>query len=216
MPTMRGSRPSPHCRQPARITSVSELAAEAMAQPRQLGPDLGVVENFAVEGDDQPVALHRLRAAGGEVDNGEARMHQRAMTVRPDVFAVGSAPAQVIARGTGAALDIAKTAKLNQSGNATHESTVLDFLSNPMREGEGPVKFLRENIGLPAWKAPRQMIIVDCVIVDLRRPMRAGAGTIGYAGAARKRENPGHPSRHRSGAGWRGSFLAKTSHGTAG
>ncbi len=48
-------------------------------------------------------------------------MHQSAMPVRPNVFAVGSAPAQVIARSTGAALDIAKTAKLNQSGDATHE-----------------------------------------------------------------------------------------------
>ena len=104
------------------------IAAEDMAQPRQLGPDLGVIENLAVEGDDQPVALHRLRAAGGEVDNGEARMHQRAMTVRPDVVAVGTAPAQVIACGTGAALDIAKAAKLNQSRNAAHESTVLGFL----------------------------------------------------------------------------------------
>ena len=92
-----------------------------MAQPGQLGPDLRVVENFAVEGDDQPIALHRLRAAEGEVDNGETRMHQGAMPVRPNIFAVGSAPAQVIARSTGATLDIAKTAKLNQSGDATHK-----------------------------------------------------------------------------------------------
>jgi hypothetical protein len=51
-------------------------------------------------------------------------MHQRAMGIRPDAFTVRAAPAQVIARRAARAFaHIAEAAQLNQSGDATHQSS---------------------------------------------------------------------------------------------
>ena len=96
------------------------LGAEAVPELRQLGLDLRIVEDLAVEDDDKAVALHRLRRRGGKIDHRQARMHQSAGFVREDIFAVRPAPAQMIARGMRALLGIAKAAQVNQSGNATH------------------------------------------------------------------------------------------------
>jgi hypothetical protein len=89
------------------------LALEGMAKARKLGLDLRIVEDLAVESDDEAVALHRLRAAGGEVDDREPRMHQRTLPVRPGAFVVRSAAAQMFTRGTRAPLDIAEARKLH-------------------------------------------------------------------------------------------------------
>ena len=65
--------------------------------------DIAVIVDFAVEGDDVAAVggMHRLRAAGAEIDDGEPALAERrpALRLDPDAAAVGTAMVQRIVHG---------------------------------------------------------------------------------------------------------------------
>ena len=102
------------------------LAAEEMALGDQLGAEIEVIVDFAIEGDVNGAVLvaHRLRAEGREVDDREPPMPERDRAVGEEAAAVGAAmsdhgghPAQQLAVGG------AREVAIEEAGNAAHISS---------------------------------------------------------------------------------------------
>src|SRR4029078_3512177 len=77
---------------------------------------------FPMLGDHQPVALLRLGAARGEIDDCQPCVNECASLVGPDAFSIRAAAAQASPRPARASCrGVIETAKINQSGNAAHK-----------------------------------------------------------------------------------------------
>ena len=106
------------------------IAAHGMAGRLQLAADVAVVVDFAVEGDDEaPVGrMHRLRAAGTEIDDGEPALTQRhaALGLDPDVAGVGTAMPHRLDHGLAdraQRVSRRRRAPIDHPGNAAHSLT---------------------------------------------------------------------------------------------
>ena len=78
------------------MTSVSELVRKTWPRGDQLVPQLDIVEDLAVEADpDRLVVVRHRLGAGGEIDDGEARMRQARFIVAVDALPVGTAMTQL-------------------------------------------------------------------------------------------------------------------------
>ena len=104
MPMARSIAAStPHSAQASSSTSVSESLRITPAGGGELAADVAVVVDLAVEGDDVAAVggMHRLRAAGAEIDDGEPALAQRhaALGLDPDAAAVRPAMAQRVVHG---------------------------------------------------------------------------------------------------------------------
>ena len=89
MPLSRARQAGPHCRQAARITSVSRLGGEAWPSALQLGAHLAEIVDFAIVGDGEPAVGrdHRLGAAL-EVDDRQPAVAEADAGRGPDPAAV--------------------------------------------------------------------------------------------------------------------------------
>ena len=106
------------------------IAAHRPAGGCKLAADVAVIVDLAVEGDDvAPVGrMHRLRAAGTEIDDREPalRQHRAAFGLDPDPAAVGTAVAQRLVHGfadRAQRVSRGRRAPVDHAGNAAHSLT---------------------------------------------------------------------------------------------
>ena len=103
MPMARSSAAStPHSAQASSRTSVSESLRITPGRG-ELAAYVAVVVDLAVEGDGVAAVggVHRLRAAGAEIDDGEPALAERhpALGLDPDTAAIRTAMAQRVVHG---------------------------------------------------------------------------------------------------------------------
>jgi hypothetical protein len=95
-----------------------------MSKRCQFIAEVGIIENLAVERNDQIVALHRLSAERREIDDRQARMRQGAMRITPTPAAVGSAPIETRQCRTETRFRCfrRKSREINEAGDTAHRN----------------------------------------------------------------------------------------------
>ena len=101
-----------------------------MAGRLQLAADVAVIVDFTIEGDDESLIgrMHRLRAAGAEIDDGKSPLAQRhaAFGLDPDFTGVRPAMPHRLDHGmTDGAQGVSRRrrAPIHHPGNAAHSQT---------------------------------------------------------------------------------------------